>query len=154
MSRYHWCELWVTWIFCLSPCLTAGKKGFGNRPFPRIRPLLFPQMKYIFPNSPHIRGHVVLHDMLQGHQRTFFLIHHSVAVKFRWNATWQNIYTNQSSVRAFRLAPRFNLLVTDFLFQILAHPLFKMWVIQKPNKVALWNKRHFEEKKMEIIQHV
>ena len=29
-------------------------------------------------------------------------------------------------------------------FQILAHPVFKMWVIQKPNKVALWNKRHFE----------
>ena len=47
----------------------------------------------------------------------------------------------------------FNLLVTDF-FQILAHPVFKMWVIQKPNKVALWNKRRFEEKKMEIIQHV
>ena len=39
-------------------------------------------------------------------------------------------------------------------FQILAHPVFKMWVIQKPNKVALWNKRHFEEKKMEVIQHV
>ena len=32
-------------------------------------------------------------------------------------------------------------------FQILAHPVFKMWVIHKPNKVALWNKRHFEEKK-------
>ena len=29
-------------------------------------------------------------------------------------------------------------------FQILAHPVFKMWVIKKPNKVALWNKRHFE----------
>ena len=41
-----------------------------------------------------------------------------------------------------------------FFFQILAHPVFKMWVIQKPNKVALWNKWHFEEKKMEIIQHV
>ena len=39
-------------------------------------------------------------------------------------------------------------------FQILAHPLFKMWVIQKPNKVALWNKWHFEEEKMEITQHV
>ena len=38
-------------------------------------------------------------------------------------------------------------------FQILAHPVFKMRVIQKPNKVALWNKRHFEETKMEIIQH-
>ena len=30
---------------------------------------------------------------------------------------------------------------------VLAHPVFKMWVIQKPNKVALWNKRHFEEKR-------
>ena len=47
-----------------------------------------------------------------------------------------------------------NLLATDFFFQILAHPVFKMWVIQKPNKVALWNKRHFEGKKMDIIQHV
>ena len=47
-----------------------------------------------------------------------------------------------------------NLSATDFFFQILAHPVFKMWVIQKPNKVALWNKRHFEEKKMEIIEHV
>ena len=47
-----------------------------------------------------------------------------------------------------------NLLATDFFFQILAHPLFKMWVIQKPNKVALWNKPHFEEEKMEIVQHV
>ena len=34
--------------------------------------------------------------------------------------------------------------------QILAHPVFKMWVIQKPNKVALWNKRHFEEKKWRL----
>ena len=35
-------------------------------------------------------------------------------------------------------------------FQILAHPVFKMWVIQKPSKVALWNKRHFEEKKWRL----
>jgi len=27
-------------------------------------------------------------------------------------------------------------------------------MIQEPNKVALWNKRHFEEKKTEIMQHV
>ena len=25
-------------------------------------------------------------------------------------------------------------------------PVFKMWIIQKPKKVALWNKRHFEER--------
>ena len=30
---------------------------------------------------------------------------------------------------------QFYLLATDF-FQILAHPVFKMWVIQKPKKVA------------------
>ena len=30
-----------------------------------------------------------------------------------------------------------NLLATDFFFQILAHPVFKMCVIQKPSKVAL-----------------
>ena len=28
-------------------------------------------------------------------------------------------------------------------FQILAHPVFKMWVIQKPNKVAVWKKTAF-----------
>ena len=41
-----------------------------------------------------------------------------------------------------------NLLRRIFFFQILAHSVFKMWVIQKPNKVALWNKRHFEETNM------
>ena len=41
-----------------------------------------------------------------------------------------------------------------FFFSNFSTPVFKMWVIQKPNKVALWNKRHFEEEKMEIIQHV
>jgi len=34
-----------------------------------------------------------------------------------------------------------------FFFLILAHPVYKIWIIQKPNKLALWNKLHFEEKK-------
>jgi hypothetical protein len=33
-----------------------------------------------------------------------------------------------------------------FYIQNLAHPVCKMWIIQKPKKVALWNKGHFEEK--------
>ena len=49
-----------------------------------------------------------------------------------------------------RAVTAINLLATDFFFQILAHPVFKMWVIQKPNKVALWNKRHFEDKKWRL----
>ena len=32
-------------------------------------------------------------------------------------------------------------------FSNFSTPVFKMWIIQKPNKVALWNKRHFEGKK-------
>ena len=43
---------------------------------------------------------------------------------------------------------QFNLLATDFFFfSNFSTSVFKMWVIQKPNKVALWNKRNFEEKK-------
>ena len=41
----------------------------------------------------------------------------------------------------------------DF-FLILAHPVYKMWIIQEPNKLELWNKLHFEEEKTESIYHV
>ena len=33
------------------------------------------------------------------------------------------------------------------IFWILAHSVYKMWIIQEPNKLALWNKLDFEEKK-------
>jgi hypothetical protein len=35
-------------IFCCSLFFTNGKKSFGHRPLPRIRPLLLPQMNSIF----------------------------------------------------------------------------------------------------------
>jgi len=41
----------------------------------------------------------------------------------------------------------FNLLEPEFYIYILAHSVGKMRIIQEPNKVASWNKRHFEEKK-------
>ena len=41
-----------------------------------------------------------------------------------------------------------------FFFLILAHPVYKMWIIQEPNRLALWNKLHFEEKETESIEHV
>ena len=40
-----------------------------------------------------------------------------------------------------------NPLAPELFFLILAHPVYKMWIIQEPNKLALWNKLHFEEKK-------
>ena len=39
-------------------------------------------------------------------------------------------------------------------FKILAHSVFKMWILQEPKKIALWNKRHIEEEKTENVQHV
>jgi len=39
-------------------------------------------------------------------------------------------------------------------FLILAHSVYKMWIIQEPNTLDLWNELHFEEKKTESIYHV
>ena len=30
-------------------------------------------------------------------------------------------------------------------FLILAQPLYKMWIIQEPNTLELWNKQQFED---------
>jgi hypothetical protein len=35
-------------------------------------------------------------------------------------------------------------------FKIFTHPVFKMWIIQEPNKVELWNKRHFKRKERRL----
>jgi len=40
------------------------------------------------------------------------------------------------------------------IFLILAHPVYKMWIIQEPNKLELWNRLHFEDKKTENTYHV
>ena len=47
-----------------------------------------------------------------------------------------------------------NLLAPELFFLTLAHPVYKMWIIQEPNKLELWNKLRFEEKKTESIRHV
>jgi hypothetical protein len=39
-----------------------------------------------------------------------------------------------------------NLLASEFYISVLAHPVCKMLITQEPKKVALRNKRHFEEK--------
>ena len=36
------------------------------------------------------------------------------------------------------------------MFKILAQPVYKMWIIQETNKLELWNKLHFEEKKRTV----
>ena len=40
------------------------------------------------------------------------------------------------------------------LFLILAHPVYKMWIIQEPNTLELWKNLHFEEENTKRIYHV
>jgi len=44
-----------------------------------------------------------------------------------------------------------NLLAPELFFLILAHPVYKMRIIQEPNTLDLWNKLHSEEEKTESI---
>ena len=46
---------------------------------------------------------------------------------------------------------RLNLLTPELFFKILAHPAYKMWIIQEPNMLELRNKLHFKEEKTESI---
>ena len=48
----------------------------------------------------------------------------------------------QTAVRINPLAPEL-----FFFFFNFSTPVYKMWINQEPNKLALWNKLHFEEKK-------
>jgi hypothetical protein len=47
-----------------------------------------------------------------------------------------------------------NLLEPELFFLILAQPVYKMWIIQEPNKLELWNKLNFEEEKTDSVYHV
>ena len=44
----------------------------------------------------------------------------------------------------------FNFWRQNYFFNF-STPVYKMWIIQEPNKLDLWNKLHFEEEKTESI---
>ena len=44
-----------------------------------------------------------------------------------------------------------NLLAPELIFLILAHSVYKIWIIQERNRLELWNKLNFEEKNTESI---
>ena len=47
----------------------------------------------------------------------------------------------------FLISHEINLLAPELFFLILAHSVYKMWIIQDTNKLELWNKLHFKERK-------
>ena len=64
------------------------------------------------------------------------------------------INQNLSWGTTFAMSHHFFLLAPELFFLILAHPVYKMWIIQEQNTLELWNKLHFEEEKTESIYHV
>ena len=49
----------------------------------------------------------------------------------------------------------FNLLALElFFFLNFSTPVYKMWILQEPNTIELWNKLHFEEEKTESMYRV
>jgi len=60
---------------------------------------------------------------------------------------------NEESKNMQHFTIRVKLLVPEF-FLILTHLVYKMWIIQEPNTLALWKKLHFEKEKMESLYHV
>ena len=56
-------------------------------------------------------------------------------------------------VSPLRLA-KLTFLCRNYFFLILAHPVYKMWIIQEPNTLELWNKLHFEEKRRRVYTNV
>ena len=58
---------------------------------------------------------------------------------------WQvNCSTAQYIVTMSSFRHMFNLLAPELFFLILAHSVYKTWIIQEPNKLELWNKLHFK----------
>jgi len=66
-------------------------------------------------------------------------------VPFHYPQQWS--HDSASMLRYKYFASLVNLLAPEFIFLILALPVYKMWIIQEPNTLELWNKLHFEEKK-------
>jgi len=63
--------------------------------------------------------------------------------RYEITGKWRTLYNEE-----------LNLLVAELFFLILAQPVYKMWIIQEPNMLELWNKLHFLREKTEIIYHV
>ena len=105
---------------CMFPVVTCQLVGSGEPPF-----TAFPRTLVRLLTCKH-------NTAIFSHSHIFFsTMYHAVESK------WKNYHI-------------LNPLAPELFFLISAHPVYKMWIIQEPNKLALWNKLHFEEKKRRV----
>ena len=82
-----------------------------------------------------------------GRSRDLYLTTHNTHNRYprpRWETNPQSQQASGRRTTPYTLEP-------ELFFLILAHPVYKMWIIQEPNMLELWNKLHFEEKKKDSI---
>jgi hypothetical protein len=119
----------------------------------------FSPASYYFPPSPHQVQSTLSLFFLPCERASFTPIQNS---SHHFNFLCVNLYVIVDRYTRFWTQwwltfPKFNLPLTlwrrNFLLNF-STPVHKMWIIQEPKKVALWNKRHFEEEKVESVQQV
>ena len=114
---------------------------------------------------PHISRTVQLSPTVcttsMKHSATYICFVREYAVQSDTGETCMRTNSNEKWRRKLRIRfpgvsvhSKLTLWCRNYFFLILAHPVYKMWIIQEPNKLALWNELHFEEKKTESIEHV
>ena len=104
----------------------------------------------LFPNnnslsSDHLTETWTLHRSMSK-SRTDLLKGKGVTSGFHHSENLQNVCCGVGSKLTFWRR--------TYFYLIWAHPVYKMWIIQEPNMLELWNKLNFEEKKSKSIYHV
>ena len=103
---------------------------------------------------------IILLQLIFFYTLSSFTCNHSLSSKYSRHFCVSNIWTTFSSFLPGSIflfmhnSSYFLTLWRRIFFLISAHTVYKMWIIQEPNKLALWNKLHFEEKETESTEHV
>ena len=79
-------------------------------------------------------------SVLHSYINAFFLLVYTQI----YNTVYNRQYT---SAQAYYCTPRLNLLAPEFFFLILAHPVYKMWIIQEPKQVSIMKQTAFWREK-------
>jgi hypothetical protein len=144
------------------------KEGDGERKFPRV---YWDRLKFKVFKGPLFSSTITKYFIFDSHpyserrsNRVYTMILRTTRVSI-WKrkeclllvllASWRNQHIKscdsllQSTLQLRGLTFRRRNFLLNF-----STPVFKMWIIQEPKKVSLWNKWHFEEEKTESVQHV
>jgi len=143
--------------------LLGGGSLESNKGSVRVKDnLWWPRNDIMLLSSSQTFRNVVLVFETPGNCSPNDIAQRSRILQFSATRRWES--QNQRSFKEIKItnvAERFspclsmlNLLAPELFFLILAHSVYKMWIIQEPNTLDLWNKLHFEEEKTESIYRV